>query len=69
MKCQSVVHCVEFTSLAGATNSTDCNLCQAGSYGSISGEWMWTGASRDGGGRKGFSCCYVKMSQLRCAKS
>jgi hypothetical protein len=31
-------------SLAGATNSAVCQLCVAGSYGSVSGEWLGMGA-------------------------
>jgi hypothetical protein len=34
---------VMFVTLTGATNSSVCKPCQAGSYGSGSGELMWIG--------------------------
>ena len=38
------VRCVDI--LTGATNSAECKLCPAGSYGSGSGALTWIGASR-----------------------
>ena len=45
--CKSILRYVDRFALAGANNLAMCNFCQAGSYGSASGEWMWMSASGD----------------------
>ena len=53
-----------YATLAGATNSTECTICQAGSYGSGSGKWMMTGAIS-----KARAACFSlhsRVSWFRC---
>ena len=45
MTCKMSVRCATY---AGATSSAVCGLCQAGTYGTVSGEWMWTDIRRIG---------------------
>ena len=49
MVCKTNMRYMTYASLAGATNSTGCKLCEAGLYGSGSGEGSWISA-RGGGG-------------------
>ena len=41
--CMTSFGYVTHAALAGATHSNACKLCEAGSYGSVSGEWLGIG--------------------------
>lgn len=53
MACNAKVRYMTYATLAG---TSVCILCEAGSYGSASGEWMWT---HEKGKWNRISCCNV----------
>ena len=52
---------VTYVTLAGASNSTECIVCQAGSYGSGSGKWQRKHSLCAAGSRFKSVLCYMDL--------